>query len=166
MLDVEHAARRHCEQSRLLDRFVGKRGRGDADRGDTTALQVNEVAHTARRARASIRESLDDGVGDAGYVVDQLERGWLGEDLLGLACRDSAVGPQVSLDPIEKFGAAVLPNVQQRDPQATELSQARRERHLWPDAVVERANIPGHRAATSAETICDPIPVHGPRTAE
>jgi hypothetical protein len=38
MGDVEHSASRHCEQARLLDRFVSERGRGDANSGDRPVL--------------------------------------------------------------------------------------------------------------------------------
>ena len=41
MLDIEHAAGGHGEQAGLLNRFVSKRRRGDANRGNAAALQVN-----------------------------------------------------------------------------------------------------------------------------
>jgi hypothetical protein len=43
---------------------------------------VNEVAHTARRAGASIGERLHDRMRVAGNLVDQIQSGRLGEDLL------------------------------------------------------------------------------------
>ena len=94
MGDIEHPARRHGEQARLLNRFVSERSCGNAYRGDATALQVNQVAHTARRARASIGEGLDDGVGDPGDVIDQSQGCWLGEDLFGFAGNDRPRGLQ------------------------------------------------------------------------
>ena len=41
MVDIEHAAGGHGEQAGLLIRFVSKRRRGDANRGNAAALQVN-----------------------------------------------------------------------------------------------------------------------------
>jgi hypothetical protein len=41
MLDIEHSAGRHGEQAGLLNCFVSERRRGDANRGNASALQVN-----------------------------------------------------------------------------------------------------------------------------
>jgi hypothetical protein len=41
MLDIEHSARWHGEQAGLLNCFVSERRRGDANRGNAAALQVN-----------------------------------------------------------------------------------------------------------------------------
>jgi signal transduction histidine kinase len=50
MGDVDHAGARHAEPASLLDGFVGERCRGDADRRDAPALEMDEVMQTARRA--------------------------------------------------------------------------------------------------------------------
>lgn len=50
MGDVGHAGAWHAEPACLLDGFVGKWCRRDADRRDAPALQVNQVMQTARRA--------------------------------------------------------------------------------------------------------------------
>src|SRR5262249_27047701 len=102
-----------------------------------------------------------------GEVVDQVQRGGLGEDLLGAAGRDRALRPQQRLHPVEELGAPVLPDVEQHHPPAADARRARRERLRRPDAVVERAHVVnGHGDPTSRETIWAPMPVHGPRTAE
>jgi predicted alpha-1,6-mannanase (GH76 family) len=71
MGDIDHAGVWHAETACLLDSFVSERCRGDSDRRDAPALQVDEVMQTARRARASISEGLNDEVGIADDLVDQ-----------------------------------------------------------------------------------------------
>jgi len=50
MGDVDHAAARHAEPARLLDRLVGEWSGGYAYRRDPPALEMDEVMRTARRA--------------------------------------------------------------------------------------------------------------------
>ena len=88
MRNVKHPAAWHREQSGLLDGFIGEwRGR-DADGRDATLLQMDEVAHTARRTGASIGECFDHQVSAGGDLVDQGLCGRLGEDFLGRTERD------------------------------------------------------------------------------
>jgi hypothetical protein len=94
MRDVEHPAAGHGQEPGLLDRLVSERGSRDPDRRDAPAFEVDEVAHTARRARASISESLDDRIRDGSRAVDEVQGRGLGENLLGRAARDRALGPQ------------------------------------------------------------------------
>src|SRR5438552_16587481 len=127
---------------------------------------MDEVMQTARRARASIGERLDDQVGAAGDVVDQAEGGGLGEDLLGAARRGRARRPEQRLDAVEELGAPVLPDVEQHHPAPADAGRARRERLRRPHALAERAHVVGRPLdPPSRAPIWDPMPVHGPRTA-
>ena len=66
-----------CDRLRLrsIDELVG----GDEHRGDATQFKIVNVVHTARRATASIRQSLDDHLTFRGDLVAEVNRRWLRE---------------------------------------------------------------------------------------
>src|SRR5262245_16986712 len=163
MRDVDHAVVRHPEQPRLLERLVEKRLGRYRRRGDPEPLESDHVVHTARRAGASVGETLDREVAAVGDAADELGLGRLGEDLLRDAERLGAVLVQASLDAVEELVASALGDVEQGNARSVECVVTRGKRLRRAPAFVERAHV---FHATSRETICEDMPKQGPSTAE
>ena len=56
-----------------LDELVGSY----EDTREASTFEVCNVVHTARRARASIGQRLDDSIAALGDLVTQIDRSWL-----------------------------------------------------------------------------------------
>src|ERR1041385_1862492 len=63
-----------AERLRLRFRSLNKLGRRDADRRNATLLEVRHVMRTARYARPSVAEPLDDQIHLAGDLLLQRQR--------------------------------------------------------------------------------------------
>src|SRR6185312_16400191 len=102
-----------AQHTSLLERLVDERLRGHPGGGETATFELHHVAHTARRAGASVGQALHDQVAAIGDPAHDLGRGRLGEDLLDEALGRGAAGPQELLDPIEELIAATLVDIEQ-----------------------------------------------------
>src|SRR6266849_2430784 len=90
------------------------RGR-NPDRHNTQPFEPRDVMHTARRAGASISQAFDDEVAFGLDLLFELKRRQMGEVLLAVALHRVATGRQKLVEPIEKFIAAHLGDVEQPD---------------------------------------------------
>src|SRR6476659_5453559 len=124
MRDV-HGGGIEAERFRLALRAVEERHGGDEHGRDAARLQVDDVVHTARRARPSIGESLDHGVAPRGDLVANVDRRGLGERRLGEADRRHTARAQQLLEAIEEHVAAGLRDVEKADGLARERGEAR-----------------------------------------
>jgi hypothetical protein len=141
MRDEDHPVVGHPEQARLLERLVDERLGRHGRRGNAASLELNHVAHTARRARASIGEALDREVAAVGYSAHDLGTGRLGEDLLHDPEGHGSARLQQFLHTIQEFIAAALGDVKQRDPRSVQIRRPGSERLGQPAALVEWAHV-------------------------
>jgi len=70
------------ERTRLALGAVDERFGGNEHAGNPAALEVDDVVHTARRARSSIGERFDDRVASRGDLVAEIDRRRLREGRL------------------------------------------------------------------------------------
>src|SRR5438067_12208623 len=97
-----------AERFRLRLRSLNKLGRRDAGRRNATLLKVRHVMRTARYARPSVAESLDDQIDFAGDLLLQRQRRRASVGRFPVALhRDTAV-PQPLVEPVEEHIAARL----------------------------------------------------------
>ena len=99
---------------------VDELGGGDEHAGHAPALEIGDVVHTARRARASVGEGFDHHVARRGDLVAQVD----GAGLVNVGLRKRSTvrprSPQQLLEPVEEHVAARLGDVEQADGQAVE----------------------------------------------
>src|SRR5437773_5789603 len=116
--------RREAERFRLplgaVDELLGR----DEDRGHAARLEIDDVVHTARRARPSIGERFDDGVAACGDLVAQVGGRGLGEGRLAEAEGGDAAGTQELLEAVEEDVAPRLRDVEEADGPAGERGWA------------------------------------------
>ena len=88
----------------------------DGNRGNTSALERDAVVQTARCARPSVGQCLDDSVGKA-ESLQELRRGGLRVGWLGLSyeIHHAVAFAQQLLQPLQKHAAAALADVEERD---------------------------------------------------
>src|SRR5438067_2166543 len=126
--------RREAESLRLslgtVDELLGR----DEDRRHAARLEIDDVVHTARRARPSIGERFDDGVAARGDLVAQVGGRRLGEGRLAEAEGGDAASAQEFLETVEEHVAARLRDVEQADGLAGERG--------WPGDALADCELP------------------------
>src|SRR5262245_47972866 len=113
------------ERSRLPLGAVDERFGGDEYGGNPAALEVDDVVHTARRARSSIGERLDDRVAAGSDLVAEIDRCRLRERRLREALDLGSAFAQKLLHTVEKDVAARLGDVEEAEPPPCERRESR-----------------------------------------
>lgn len=108
----EDAALRYAERARLNRRGFDKFDRGNKDAGEAAVFEIDDVVHTARRAAASIGESLDDRAALGGDLLPDADWRRLGEGRLAIPSHGCAALAEQHLDAIEEAIAARLGDVE------------------------------------------------------
>src|ERR1051325_9292419 len=124
----EHKSGIGAERSRLRFRPLNKLGRRDADRWNATLLEVRHVMRTARYARPSVAEPLDDQVHFTGDLLLQRQRrrARVGRLLVALD-RDAALLEPL-VEAVKEHIAPRLRDIENADCQTVELF---RPRQAW-----------------------------------
>src|SRR5262249_32519042 len=122
----EHRVGVGAQRGGLRRRGVHELARGDHHAREAAALQVDDVVHTARRARASIGECLDHQVALRADLVAEIDGRRLRERRLREPSDgDTPVG-ELRLEPVEEHVAARLGDVEEPDRAAVERRRTRR----------------------------------------
>src|SRR5215471_5118649 len=110
-----------AERFRLRLRPLNKLGRRDADRRYATLLEVRHVMRTARYARPSVAEPLDDEIDFAGDLLLQRQRRRTGVGRLLVALHGDAALLEPLVEAVEEHVAASLRDVENADRQPVEF---------------------------------------------
>ena len=140
MRHINRVEVRAAQRARLGARRSHKHIGCDRYRRHAEAFKLGRVVQTARRARPSIRQRLDNSIAAGGdQVFDDCCRRWFGKRRLGRAndLRNAVPFLEHPLEIIEEYTAAGFADIEQADCLARKRGESRRRRALNAHGFIE-----------------------------
>ncbi len=153
MPDEDNLGILHSQRGRLHVGRVHELLGGNGNGGNSLDFKPNRVVQTARRTRASIGERLNNEIALLLDLQPQIIGTWLGKGRLCIASdlNSGQSGPKLFIEPIQKYVATRLANVEQTD-NAGDLTATRCQLPFNWNTFVRRVQDRGHAEPLHANT--------------